>query len=212
MTDDTDDKPDAIEKGQAKEFITAPEKAKRRQVLSRIMWSGLSDDDIYEIMGRPRDQDGFGMDRDQVKKLIDEVYAMWATEKAAREPYIKELSINRILDHIRKAGKEGSWTAVANMEKVLAQILGTYEPVEVVQHTSARIDEAVLKVLGETEESELRRMIADERKLFEAHDQSQIPKLVDVTPKRESTSVTASEPETVPETSNDSATVENNTE
>jgi hypothetical protein len=64
--------------------------------------------------------------------------------------------------------------------------------------------------LGETEESELRRMIADERKLFEAHDQSQIPKLVDVTPKKPSTSVTASEAETVPETVNNSATVENN--
>lgn len=147
-------------------FVPVIERRRRREALSRLLASGMSNDAIFELMGKEVNDDGspgFNMTEDSVKHLISEVYAEWQEEDAERKPQTKAAAERRILRHIVQAKRDKAWTAVSTLEKVLMQIQGTAEPIEFSSTTDSRINEAILHILGEEDPRKIRELIESER-------------------------------------------------
>lgn len=165
---DGENKPDLAKKpGRG---ISAAEKRKRKIVLSRLLASGIPDEEIFEIMGADVNNDGspgFKMSPHETSKAIDAVFASWGEEDATRNPHLKAAARRRIYRQIENAQASDSWTAVASLEKVLAQIEGTIEEGQSRAPAEIRIDNAVLFTLGEMEPAALREIIAEERLMAE---------------------------------------------
>jgi hypothetical protein len=135
--------------------VVSPEEArKRRMVLSRLMASSISDDEIIEMMGTK-----FLLTRQAVRSMMRDVYSQWAEEDKERSPYQKHAAKRRIRKWLGDASKDGSWTAVANLEKVLSSIEGTQEPIEVSTPANDRLSEAMLAVLGNMDPTKVRKLI-----------------------------------------------------
>lgn len=150
--------------------LSVEEHRQRRIVCSRLLHTALTFDEICEIMARPvlpNGRPGFRMSVAQVRQLITEIYARWADEDAGGEPYRKAAARRRIAEELRDARKAGAWTAIANLEKVLACIEGTNAPIEVSTPAGTRLSDALLAVLGASEELEVRELIERERSLVE---------------------------------------------
>ena len=142
----------------------------RRRVLSRLMATGLSEDDICTVMGaeiNPDGKPGFGMSTAAVKRLMRKVLAQWDEEDAERDPYLRAAAKRRLADYTREAAKDRSWTAVANLEKVRAGVEGTLEQEESVQPVDSRLSDALLVVLREEDPSRVRELVQRGRELAE---------------------------------------------
>ncbi len=142
--------------------ITETERRERREYLSYLLASGRSRDGIFQAMLRK-----FGTKKEPVQRLIREIYSDWAEEDAERKPFLKNAARKRLYRHIEAAANAGSWTAIANLEKVLASIEGTAEPIEISTPATTRLSEALVQVLNETDPAEVRKMIDSEKQLVE---------------------------------------------
>jgi len=161
---DDDNKPMAIKGtkalGPVKEQVT-PEIARRRRIrMSRLLASGLTDDEIYEVMERTEGMKPLGS-----RRLIQEIYARWAEEDKTSDKFKKHAAKRRLKVHIRKAIAVKQWSAVANLEKTLMAIEGTAEDTENYAPAAVRLTEAVLQVLGNLDAKRVREIIEQERKV-----------------------------------------------
>ena len=89
----------------------------------------------------------FAMTRRATDKLARLVYQQWHQEDTDRRPHQKQAAIRRLQDHVLGARKAGNWNAVMQGERLLAQIQGTLEPVEVHINVDAEIRETVAVLL-----------------------------------------------------------------
>lgn len=146
--------------------VSESESRKRREAMGRLLMSGMSNDAIFELMSKKTNEDGspgFNMTEYAVKNLIKEVHAEWKEEDSERKPHSKAASERRILREIMQAKQDKAWTAVSSMEKVLSQIQGTSEPIEINSTTDSRINDALLHLLGEEDPRRIRELIENER-------------------------------------------------
>jgi hypothetical protein len=171
LNSDAPNKPEKIPGGKSipltRTRISTQEQRKRREVLSRLLIQGTSNDMIFEIMGKTKNEDGtngFGMSEAAVRGLIKEVYADWSDQDSERKPYNKTMAVRRIQWEMREAIKDNSWTSVAMLEKTLMSIQGTAEPLEIHATQEMRISNAVLNVLGEKDTKGLKALVESERK------------------------------------------------
>lgn len=154
-----------------REKVEPSEARRRRAVMGRLLASGSSMDELIEVMGKPPDAEHperFGLNENQVRYLVKEVYVTWSAEDAENRPHDKAAAVRRIKGHIRDARKGEKWTAVAMFEKTLALIEGTCEPIEVRHSGSIRVQEAILAVVGEMDEVSLRRLVDEELRFMGA--------------------------------------------
>lgn len=152
-------------------IVSPAEGRRRREIMSRMLASGASEDAVLEAFTRPTLSDGspgFAMSEIRVRALISEVRAAWSDEDNASKKYNKAAAIRRHLQHIPKAAAKGQWSAVAMLEKNLASIQGTASAIKVDIGGSARLSEAVLAVLGEADPVEIRRLVDEETQLLRA--------------------------------------------
>lgn len=151
--------------------ITKKEAAERRVFLARLITSHYDSDSIYVGMAKQ-----FGMSQESVDRLELEIYRIWEDEDSRRSNYWKSAAIRRIMDHIRSAAKEGSWSAVGALEKIAASIQGTNAPIEVHSRATVTHATAVLNLIGEMPDDEVRALIEAEHALAQKND------VIDVTP------------------------------
>lgn len=142
--------------------ISPQESRKRREACSQLLATGVSDDQIEAIMGH-----NFDMTPEQTKKCINDVYQRWADEDGHRGKYQKQAARRRIYSSLKGAREDRKWQAVAQLERVLSEIEGTIEPVEINISSHVRVTGAVLNVLGGMDEDRIRALITQERKLIE---------------------------------------------
>jgi hypothetical protein len=156
----------------------------RRQAVAKMLISGYSRDYIVEAMGRDKivgtdgkPRDGFNMSEREVDRTIALVRAEWEEESEDTKRYAKEAAQRRILTEIEEARRDKAHTALANLEKVLMQIQGTAEPIEIQQPGDSRVADAVLRTLGELDVVTIRVMIEKERTMAAGSDLNYLPKL-----------------------------------
>ena len=155
--------PEAMPGHQGSKLVPEAERRQRREAMTAMLAQGVSRDAIFTtFMAR------FNMTEAAVKQLMTDVRAMWDDEDAEAARYAKGAARRRLHRHIQEAAKDRKWTAVANLEGVLADVEGTNVkdedlPVDV----DARLSEALLAVLNATDTKEVRVMIERERMLIE---------------------------------------------
>ena len=139
------------------------ETRERRALMTAALANGIARDAIiFQFTNK------YSMSERAVGDLMAEVRAMWDDEDAESARYARGAARRRIGGHLREASKDRKWTAVANLEKVLAEIEGTNvtdeeKPVDV----DARLSEAILAVLGATDTKDVRIMIERQRTFIE---------------------------------------------
>lgn len=109
----------------------------------------------------------WGLTAARTKRLIDRVRARWAEESRAERPHWKAQAIRRLYGHIAKARGEGQWNAVAAFERLLAEMQGTKEPVEIQLNVDATVTEAALHVVSRLTPEKRAQIVAEQRRLRE---------------------------------------------
>lgn len=144
-------------------IVTVNKQRERRQAMSQMLQQGVSNDVIRATCERQ-----FGMTEHAVQLLRGEVRAGWDDDDAEGARYEKAAQKRRITTHIAKAAKAGKWTAVAGLEKVYADVVGTNiheedKPMDV----DARLTDALLAELNAQGTKEVRIMIQTQRMFIE---------------------------------------------
>lgn len=109
-----------------------------------------------------------------IKKDITAIRKRWLEEDVAHREYARSMSMRRLFDEIRYARKDGRWSAVASLERLLAQIQGTLAP----DNSSSKQDDdraTLLDYLMSITDEDLDREVSKVRKL-----ESLEPEIIDV--------------------------------
>ena len=144
-------------------LVLVAEQRARRSAMSSAFQQGAGAETILATFASK-----FSMTEDATRKLMAEVRAMWDDDDAEGARYEKASQKRRLLGHIGKASKAGKWTAVGNLEKVYADVVGTNiheddKPVDM----DTRLSDAVLTELGAMDTKEVRILIQTERIFIE---------------------------------------------
>lgn len=140
--------------------VSVQDRRERMQALEQLMIAGVSMSRIEDMM-----RDKFSMTKGKVRTYADQVRARWAEEEAASRPTKKAQAIRRTLGHIAEARRDKNWAAVAQFEKHLALLEGTYEAVEVKLNVDATITEAALHVVANLTPERREALIKQQREL-----------------------------------------------
>lgn len=165
--------------------VTNAQRTKNKKILRRLIITGMADEEIFEIMSQvhtPAGKPGPNMASATTRQMMDEIYAEMAEEADERKPYLKIMAQHRIHSELRSAVKDRSWSAVANLEKVLSGIEGTQEPLEVKVEAGARLTEAIMAKLGETDTAKIRELIERGKRLQETNEEPVKIKEIEITP------------------------------
>jgi len=138
-------------------YVPPAERTARRLALERLLVTAPTHEEIYAVMA-----DKFGMTRNAVHVAIQAAYARLAEEHAKRRPYATIEAETRIRGEIHDARKAGKWSAVPNLEQVLARIQGTEAPKEQHIHIEHGVSDTVLRIWGhlvENDPAKLREMV-----------------------------------------------------
>ena len=130
----------------------------RRDTLSRLMHTGLSDDKIREQMV----MDGWKMDKATFSRLKEELFARWNTEDAERAPYLKGAARRRIYEHLEAAAGCNQYNAVASLEKTLATIEGTSLDEGKSEPADARQINAIIMIIGDMDPDKAMELVQGE--------------------------------------------------
>lgn len=88
------------------------------------------------------------MTTNAINALVPHVFKEWADEDTARRPHQKRAAVKRMHSHIAAARAAKNWNAVASLERLLAQMQGTLEPIEINVNLDATIRESVINVVA----------------------------------------------------------------
>ena len=103
---------------------------KRRAIVSQLLAQGMPDRDIVSVCLDPERALDFGQAW-RVHRLLAEIKDQWAHDDAEQAPRLKAMAVRRLLGSIQSARADKAWTAVASLERTLADIQGTREPVRI---------------------------------------------------------------------------------
>lgn len=101
-------------------------RTKRLLVVERMMLDGVADPIIQEVLSRQ-----FDKSESTIKGDIHKVRNRWGQEDDEQRRTYKSSAMRRIQSHITNARRDKAWGAVSSLERLLAQIQGTLEPVQV---------------------------------------------------------------------------------
>lgn len=144
-------------------YLTPDERMKRRLAIERLVQDAPTVEETFQILHRE-----YGMSREAVKSALRTTRARMKEEFAEREEYRKMEQVARILREISIFTAQGKGSAVANLEKVLASILGTEAPKEQFHHVQYSVADSLMEVMGEWVENDparLREIVEAQMKL-----------------------------------------------
>lgn len=107
----------------------------------------------------------FGMTRSAVDRYCGLVRERWAKESEQDRAQLKKMAVRRIQQHIRNATAKGQFSAVAQLERLLSDIQGTKEALEVNVNVTSTITEAVISVVSAMTPEEQHALIEEQRRL-----------------------------------------------
>lgn len=141
-------------------FVTLPERRQRLDVVERLLIAGVSMSRIEDTC-----KEQFSMTSGKTRQYVDQVRARWAEEERAQRPHNKATAIRRALGHIAGARSSKNWAAVAQLEKHLSALQGTYEAVEINLNIDSAVTEAALHVVANLTPERRAALIAQQRAL-----------------------------------------------
>lgn len=138
---------------------TSAEARQQRQLVEQLWVQGIDSprriaDTISQIVG-------YKMPRTRVVTLLERVRDEQAQLDVSTLAERKRRQVQRLLDDARKARAEKKWSAVASIEKLIADIDGTMAPIQV-QHDH-RVQHAITNVLSELTPEDFAALVEEQR-------------------------------------------------
>lgn len=140
--------------------VTREEIKKRTEYIEALMIQGVP---LSRIESSAKTS--FSMSRNQVATYMTRIREKWSEEEQKARPHYKAQAMRRILGHIAQAKGDKNWAAVAQFEKLLAEMQGTKEAVEVHLNVDVQTTEAVLHVISGLSPERRTALIEEQRRL-----------------------------------------------
>jgi len=133
----------------------------RKAVASALLANGAAHSSIrLELAKR------FGMTNKATDRLVQTIFDEWRETDAARAEHQRSAQIRRLQSHIVAAREAGKYAAVATLERLLADILGTLEPIRVEVSASVQVQQSVLHVLSSMNAEQIRQLANRQREIL----------------------------------------------
>ena len=132
----------------------------RSTAIEQLLISGVSRSRIEGLM-----RERYEMSSGAVRGVIERVRRRWAEEERESRLHYKEMAMRRLYGHIAEARKAANWPAVAQLERLLAEMQGTREPMVVEVNASALLTESAAHVLSQMTPERRGALIAQQREL-----------------------------------------------
>jgi hypothetical protein len=142
--------------------VTVEQRRERLEVIEQLMIRGIGTSKIEKACA-----DRFGMNKGAVARYMSHLREQWADEERQSRPTNKATAQRRIYQHIQKAREADNWAAVASLERLLSDIQGTKEALEVNLNVDANVREATLHVIANLTPEKRAEILAEQRKLRE---------------------------------------------
>jgi hypothetical protein len=102
-----------------------------------------------------------GVGKDLVDKAIKKIYEQWSIEDQEARPHRRSLQVRRIYRELDAASKDSKHSAVAALERLIAEIQGNKEP-ERVQIASFNAHAAITELLGSFTDDQVHQLAQDQ--------------------------------------------------
>lgn len=131
------------------------------RVVSVLLANGAAKFRIKAVL-----EEKFGIKRkQQVESLIAAVYKEWREHDTAAAEHQRSAQIRRLQGHIAAARDAGSFAAVIAAERLLADILGTLEPIRVEVKADVVVQQSIEHVLTTLPADAIRQLANQQREL-----------------------------------------------
>lgn len=107
----------------------------------------------------------WGIKGSRVRRIVDKVRGRWIEETRAERPHWKAQAIRRVYGHIAAAREASQWNAVAQFERLLAEMQGTKEPLEIALNVDRAVSEAALHAVAQLSPERIRQIADEQRQL-----------------------------------------------
>lgn len=141
-------------------IVSLDERRRRMDAIERLMVAGVSANKIEDACKKE-----FSIGKTRVRGYMADIRNRWIEEERANRPTYKAQAMRRIYGHIAEARKAGNWTSVAQFERLLTEIQGTREPVEIQLNVDATVTEAVLHVVANLTPERRAAILAEQKRL-----------------------------------------------
>jgi len=162
---------DPMKRGTA---VTVAMRRERLEVIEQLMIRGVGHSKIEKACA-----ERFKMSRGAVAKYMDSLRSQWAEEERSSRLTNKTTAQRRLYQHIQKAKESENWAAVAALERLLSDIQGTKEALEINLNVDATVTEATLHVVANLSPEQRANIIAEQRKLRELAAKTSSPVVID---------------------------------
>lgn len=141
-------------------MLTAEQRRERSEAIERLLIAGVSPNRIKTLA-----QTQYGMSEGATRGVVERVRRRWAAEEQDTRATYKATAMRRLYGHIAEARAAKHWPAVAQLERLLAEMQGTKEPMEVALNINAALGESAARVVAQLPPEKLAALIAEQREL-----------------------------------------------
>lgn len=141
-------------------YVSPEQRRERESEIERLMIAGVSQSRTENAM-----RDRHGMSRHAVQSAMRRVRQRWVEEERENRPSYKNTAMRRLLGSIAEARGAKNFAAVAQLERLLAEMQGTREPIEMNVNVETTLPEAALQVAAQLTPERFDALVAEQRKL-----------------------------------------------
>lgn len=149
--------------------LSKSESKSRKELVEALLINGVPEHRIEATLREQFSRTRHG----DVGRIIASVRARWAEEEKNNRPHFKATAQRRLYTHIAKASKEANFAAVAALERLLSDVQGTKEAVEVNLNLDATVTEAVMHVVANLSTEEMDRITQEQREFRALRERAQ---------------------------------------
>lgn len=153
-------------------YVSPEARREQENEIERLLVAGVSQHRIEGAM-----LDRHQMTRTSTRAVMARVRRRWAEEERGNRPHYKATAMRRLLGHIAEARVAKNFASVAQLERLLAEMQGTREPVEVNLNVETTVTEAALHVIGKLTPEKFRALVEEQKRLRAL---AATPKVLDV--------------------------------
>lgn len=141
-------------------YVSPEQRRERELEVERLMIAGVSQ---TRIEGAMRDRHGIG--KSSVHSTMARVRRRWAEEERENRPSYKNTAMRRLLGTIAESRSAKNFAATAQLERLLAEMQGTREPIEMNVNVETTLPEAALQVAAQLTPEKFAAIVAEQRQL-----------------------------------------------
>ena len=143
-------------------YVSPEQRIEREAEVERLLVAGVGQRGIERTM-----HERHGMTVSMVRSAASRVRKRWADEERDNRPSYKAAAMRRLMGHIAAARGKDNYAAIAQLERLLAEMQGTREPEVVNLNVETSLPEAAMRVIAQLSPERFQALVLEQRKLRE---------------------------------------------